>query len=166
MASSNTQTLGRTVRFLSDKTGLRLIRASQGEVFLPSGQVRADPTVPEVDYQFQRGALEVREGQDMLADKIDPETGEPVMQDAVEYLRNHDWYGTTIHEVPRDATAPDPGPLYGQIAALAAKGDRDGLIELGQAEYEEYGRADVLNAVTQAIEAIDGPAPPDLPEAA
>src|SRR5690349_21530458 len=118
--TTSTPTLGRTVRFLSEKRGLKLIRRSQGEVFMPNGDVRSDPSLPEIGYQFESHALAVREGQDVLPDKV-ADDGSLVERDAVQFIRDHDWFGTHIHEVPRDADAPDPAPLYAEIARLAVQ---------------------------------------------
>lgn len=162
MSTTSTQ-LGRVVLFRSTKPGLRLIRQSQGERIMPNGTVVPDPTMPEVDYQFQAlghskmGVLEVREGQDLMEDALDPQTGQPVARDAVTYLRSHDWFGTTIKEAARDEGAPDPGPLYAQIAQLAAKGDIDALVALGDEEHATWGREQVLAAIGGALEQIQPP---------
>lgn len=147
-----TKTL-QTVRFLSEHGRFKLIRQPQGELILPNGKVTRNPAQPGVNYWFEHGELTVREGQDVLADKINPDTGEIVEQDALEWLRSHPDYGNRFYEV--EPVAPDPGPLYIQIGRLAAEADVDGLVALGDEENESWQRPEVLTAISDAIAGIE-----------
>lgn len=147
-----TQVQQQKVRFLSQFSQLRMQRQTQGEIILPNANVTNDPSRPEVTYEFEHGALTLRVGQDMLPDKVDPETGEVVEQDAIDWIRSRPEYGASFIEV--EPVAPDPGPLYVQIGELAAAGDLDGLIALGDAENESWGREAVLDQIREAVERL------------
>lgn len=152
-----TKTRKQTIRFLSANTGLRMQRQTQGEKTLNNGNTMRDPAQPEVTYEFDRGALELTVGQDMMLDKIDPETGELVEQDAVEWIRSTPEYATRIIEV--EPVAPDPAIVLAQVGPLAAAGDVEGLTALGDAEHGSWNRAEVLDVISASLDAIQTKAP-------
>lgn len=143
-----------TVRFLSEHRRLKLIRQSQGEILMPGGGITYDPTRPSVHYWFTDGELLVTEGQDMLADKVDPDTGELVEQDALSWLRAHRDYGTAFYEV--QPVAPPVGDALSKIALAAAAGDVAELVRLGDEEAESWNRDEVLDVIRASIENIEG----------
>jgi hypothetical protein len=149
-----TKTRPRTVRFLSSKyPSFKMIRRSQGEIFMPNGNVANDPSKPEIAYKFERASLELREGQDILADKVDPVTGEIVEQDAIEWMRSQPDFNSVVFEV-----TPEPPPaseILQLVAAAAAAGDAETLDQLGQEEFETWGREDVLEVIKGALDTVN-----------
>lgn len=148
-----TQTQPKTIRFLSGKhPSFKMIRQPQGEKFLANNTVANDPSKPEIAYQFVGGVLELREGQDLLPDGLDPVTGDEVMQDAIEWIRQQPDFNSIVYEVQPEA--PDPAPLYLAVGRLEAEGDLDGLVALGDEEYESWAREPVLEAIKGAVERV------------
>lgn len=147
------QTLPKTIRFLcGEHPSLRMIRRSQGEVILPNGNVAADPSRTEVAYQFDGGVLELREGTDMLADGLDPDTGEVVERDAVSWLRDTPEFGALVFEV--EPMAPPVADALKAVVKAAAAGDVDELVRLGDEEADTWNRPEVLEQVRQAVKTI------------
>lgn len=147
----STKTL-QTVRFLTEHKRLKLIRQPQGDLILPSGKVTKDPSRPSVTYQFIDGELTAREGQDLLADLVNSDTGEVEEQDAISWLRSHSDYGVRFHEV--EPVAPPASDVLTKVALAAAAGDIDGLVALGDAEAESWHREDVLDVIRASIDNI------------
>lgn len=146
-----------TVRFLSANRGLRMQRQTQGEKFLPNGNVAVDHSQPEVTYEFKDGALELQVGQDLLADRLDPHTGEVVEQDAIEWLRSTPEYGTRIIEV--EPVAPPASDVLSLVAVAAAAGDIDGLKALGDQEHATWDRGEVLAVIEEALDRLESVEP-------
>lgn len=144
------------VRFLSEKARHRMVRKTTGEQIMPNGSVAI--TTPEVVYEFENGGLTLREGQDVMPDGWNEETGQwELPQDAVSWMRAtiEVQQGTIMEVVPE---APDPGPLYVRVGELQAAGDLDGLIALGDAEAESWNREPVLDQIRAAVEVLAQPA--------
>ncbi len=151
--ATQTQTKLKKVRFLSGaKPSFKMIRRSQGEIVMPNNNVANDPSKPEISYQFHRGALELREGQDMLPDKIDPETGDVVEQDAIEWIRSQPDFDSIVYEVVPEA--PPSSEILKQVAAAAAAGDVQALVALGDEEAGSWAREDVLDVIRDAVERL------------
>lgn len=150
MAATKTQT---TVHFYSRHAALRIVRRDAQERILANGAVAT--VAPEVVYEFQMGNLHLRPGQDRMADKLDPSTGEFVEQDAIEYLRSHPEFEVRFFEnVP---VAPDPAPLYEAIIDATIAGDVDTLIALGEEEFGSWNREDVMSRIKAALDKLDPP---------
>lgn len=147
-----------TVTFASKASDYRYIRHSQGLAYMPDGNYRHDPSDPEISYQWQHGLLTLHRGQDMLADGVDPQTGETVEQDAIDYLLSRPESG--VWYVAMDEVVPDGSPLLADIARAAAAGNVEELVRLGDAEAASYGREEILDVIRDALTSLDAPRPP------
>lgn len=152
-----TKVAQQTIRFLSANRALRMTRQTQGEILLPNGNSTRNPAQPEVTYEFDRGELELRVGQDMMADLVDPETGELVEQDAIGWLRSTPEYGTRIIEV--EPVAPPASDVLSLVAVAAAAGDIDGLKALGDQEHATWDRGEVLAVIEEALDRLESVEP-------
>jgi hypothetical protein len=138
-------TLTRQIHFASAHLAMRVLRKKAVEQFINGDKV---VTEPEVVYEFTAGNLFLEPGQDVMCDKVVP--GEGVFdQDAAEYLRNHPDYGIRFKEIV--PVAPDPGPLYAEIADALIAGDVDKLTAIGDDEYAEWNREEVMERVRGAL---------------
>lgn len=142
-----------TVRFLSANRDLRMQRQTQGEILLPNGNSTNNPAQPEVTYKFKGGALELEVGQDLMADLVDPDTGELIEQDAISWLRATPEYGSRIIEV--EPVAPPASDILSLVAVAAAEGDVDGLRALGDAEHASWDRPDVLAVISETLDRLE-----------
>lgn len=144
------------IRFLSEKPALKMIRRTQGERFV-NGSVVADPSNPEISYQFERGSLELWPDEGVMTDRVDPETGHMVEQTAAEWLRSTPEFNNVIYEVVPEA--PPVEQILKRVTAAAAAGDVQALVALGDEENESWGREDVLDVIRDALARIEASSP-------
>lgn len=119
---------------------------------------------PGVHYTFVGGLLTLRVGQDVLADRMNEQTGELEEQDAVDWIRAHPLFGVNITEIPPVPPAPDAA-LQKVMQAAVARDERT-LVDIYEQEGKGFQRAAVLRAVENALRAIESTAelPPVRPE--
>lgn len=138
----------RNVILASKHKGLRVVRksavvghSSDGSMFVRE---------PEKTYEFHNGVLTLEPGQDVMVDEID---GRQVEQDAISFFRTNPQIREFFDEITH--AAPDSKPELRKVAKLAARGDVDGLVALGDEESAEWAREDVLDAIRDALDAIE-----------
>ena len=116
-----------------------------------------------VSYEFIDGMLTVYPGQDVHADKFDPDTGQMEEQDALSWLRGHELYNLERGFWEVAPIAPDPAPVLATILQLAVKaGDpehredaEERIANIHEAEGHTWKRQVVLDQCVQALAAID-----------
>lgn len=149
-----------TFAFRAACPNLTLIRVPEDEELLSGGAKRK---IKGTSYEFNNHVLLAREGDDVLEDGNDPETGEPVFQDKVAWLRAQaaervpsmmDWFE---EEVP---VAPPSSERMGDVVQLLAARDAKGLADLLDEEKATWQREDVISAAMSAFEALDAEEPP------
>lgn len=138
------------VQFSSQYSELRLIRRTAEERITNSGAVAV--VKPEVVLEFKEHFYYAVEGRNKLNDLWSDAKDDFLPQDELTWLRSHDGYGTLFHEIPE--VAPEPGDLLKDIAMLAARGDRDALMEIGRQEVEGYNRPEVLDLLKEIVESL------------
>lgn len=139
------------VDFISNHPAMRVLRATAQERLLQNGNVAV--TKPELCYEFQDRRLSVRLGQDVLPDKVDPDTGEIVEQDAVEYLRTHPDFNNRFYEITPEV--PDPGPLFEQITTALLSEDVAALTAIGDEEHATFNRDEIMDLVKAALDKLE-----------
>ena len=125
------------VRFEADGIGLRVILEPQEERF---GKVGKEP-VPGT-------GLTVSFEPDGLGGQFF-ETDDP---DLIQKMRVRNNLDRKFFEVP--IPKPDSGPVLREIVRLTAQRDVDGLVKLAEAEEDTHQRDDVLESITDALEAL------------
>lgn len=116
-----------------------------------------------IAYEFQEGILEVYPDQDVIADRFNRDTGQMEEQDAIEWMRGHDLYGTDRGFWELAPVAPDPAPLQSAILKLAVAAGNPAtreeaelrLVTLYEQEADTWKRPVVLDAVKVALAAIE-----------
>lgn len=154
------QPMPTVVQFASRGRHLTIERVRPRRVVSGAGEVFW--TEP-VHYEFQDGVLLIHPGQDTIADKFDPATGQVAEQDAIEFLRSHELYATDRGFWEVAPLTPDPAPLMQTIMQLAvAAGNpatRDEaeqrLVDIHEAEATSWQRPVVLQAVEVALSALE-----------
>ena len=77
-------------------------------------------------------------------------SGDPM---TLQWLRNHEYMGNRIWEIP--PTPPDPSETLTQITTAAARGDVDALAKLYEREDATFKRAVILEPIETALNAIE-----------
>lgn len=116
-----------------------------------------------ITYDFDEGVLLLYPGQDKIADRFDPATGQMEEQDAIEWARGHTLYGTERGFWEVAPVSPDPAPLMAKIMQLAVRaGNPDtrsdsvtALVLLHEQEAETWKREQILNACKTALTAVE-----------
>lgn len=139
------------VDFISNHAAMRVLRECAQERLLQNGNVTV--TKPELCYEFKDRRLSVRLGQDLLPDKVDPDTGDIVEQDAVEYLRTHPEFNVRFYEITPEV--PDPGPIFEQITTALLAEDIAALTAIGDEEHASYARDEVMDLVKAALDKLE-----------
>src|SRR5215471_7560142 len=139
-----------TIQFSSQYKELRLIRRPAEERVLPNGNVAT--VAPEIVLEFKDHYYWATEGKNKMADRYDEAKDKFVDQDELTWMRNHPEFGMLFHEIPDEV--PASTDIFREIAVLAAKGDREALMELGRDEVEGYNRPDVLELLRETIETM------------
>jgi hypothetical protein len=133
-----------------------------------------------LNYEFEEFILTVYPGQDKIADKFDTLTGEMHEQDAIEWLRSHELYGTDRGFWELAPVAPDPAPLLQRILQLAVQAGNpetrekaeEALVNIHEVEADSWKREAVLNACKAALAAVESnralsePEPVEAPQGA
>lgn len=144
----------REITFISPSKELRIVRVpTQRDVV--NGMSRT--IHPGVHYVFgPNGQAKVWEGDDAIADGPRDEYGEPVEQDAVEFLRRHAWHGDKFWEVGSEpgVARPTLDELVPRITAAAAGQDRTTLRAIREQEVASHRRASVLSIVDASLKAL------------
>ena len=153
---STTATQKKAVTFYSPHRNLTLVRIPVDEEIVRGGQRRK---LPGVSYSFEKtpNFLTVYVGQDLIEDGVDPETGEWVKQDAVQWLRNHRLFGESQpggFDEYREPVPPSSDTLTQVVDAMADE-DLDRLSEIREHELSSHARSDVLDAVDRAIKKLE-----------
>lgn len=147
------------VQFISNHSRMRVLRTPAQERWVE--ELGKKVTIkPELVYEFQDRRLEVTPGRDEIEDRLDEDTGEMVVQDCVEYLRRHPDHGLRFYELT--PTAPDPGPLLGEITDAVIAGDAEKLTAIGNEENATWNRPEVMDRIRAALDKLD-PLPPEDP---
>lgn len=136
------------IHFASPHLAMRVLRKKAVEQFINGDKV---VTEPEVVYEFKGGNLFLDPGTDVLADRHVPGEGF-VEQDAISYLRNHPDLGIRFKEIT--PVAPDPGPVYADIADAVIAGDIAKLEAIGDDEFETWNRDEVMDRVRAALDRL------------
>jgi hypothetical protein len=146
------------VVFVSKSEELALVRVPATAAIDKLGQKHP---VPGYRYVWENGRLTLFPGQDRLHIWDDPATGEPIYQDAIEWLREHHLYnvrdGGGFWEVP--PTAPPSRPVLDAILATAIRNidAKEKVSRIRGAYLEEiktWKRADVLEQAKSALELL------------
>jgi hypothetical protein len=127
------------VRFASKGIHLTIIRVRRARAGRPDGNKPSSPS--PIEYEFQEGFLTVYPGQDLLADKFNPATGEFEEQDALEFLQPHPLRprGRLLGGA---AIAPDPAPLLAEsIMQLAVAAGNPAHARRGRGQARPDARA-------------------------
>jgi hypothetical protein len=77
-------------------------------------------------------------------------SGDPM---TLQWLRNHHYIGERMWEVP--PTPPAPGPVLSLVTQATARGDIDALAKLYEQEDTTFKRAEILEPITAALDAIE-----------
>jgi hypothetical protein len=154
------QTGATLVVFVSKDQNLRLVKDPADERLAKDG--RRVP-VPGKTFEFKKGEL--------VVDASDSE--------ALEFLRGHDANGSNPNasdasetlfvergNEPDRPASGDASDVLRKVVDLAVARDADGLADVYLAERSSQSRPEVLAAIEEAIEKLDGevPAPPQAPE--
>lgn len=140
----------KTSEFLSRARGLRLVRRPKVQVPTALGSIQT--LQDTLTYSFEpNGELQVREGQDVLADG--PEGEE---QDAITWLRAHPLLNDVFHEVGREPDRPLPTEedFMASVAAATRERDPDALALLIEQEESSHGRQVLLLAAENARQSV------------
>lgn len=135
--------------FASPHMAMRVVRKPAVEQVINGSKVVVEP---EIVYEFTQGNLFLEPGQDTLADRVIPGEG-VVEQDAIGFLRSHPDHGIRFSEVT--PVAPDPGPLYAEIADAVIAGDADKLTAIGDEEFETWNRDEVMDRIKAALARLE-----------
>lgn len=140
----------KTSEFLSRARGLRLVRRPKVQVPTALGSIQT--LQDTLTYSFEpNGELQVREGQDVLADG--PEGEE---QDAIAWLRAHPLLNDVFHEVGREPDRPLPTEedFMASVAAATRERNPDWLAMLVEQEESSHGRQVLLLAAENARQSV------------
>jgi hypothetical protein len=77
-------------------------------------------------------------------------TGDPM---TLQWLRNHNYMGERMWEIPPEA--PAAGPILSQVTQAGVRGDVDALVKLYEQEETTFKRAEILEPITAALDAIE-----------
>lgn len=142
MAATKTKTTPvktQPARFEAPGQGLRIVLEQQKEKFSEGGVKQAVPGTGRT-ISFEQDGFG---GQYVQTD--DP--------DLIAELRRRSEAGT-FFEVP--IAKPDPSPILKQVIGLTARGDVDALVAIAKEEEDTHGREDVMDAIADALEQIQG----------
>lgn len=146
----------KTYRFYARGRNELFIRRGTVEVVLSTGAIQK--TQEGIRYSFAPdGFLELREGQDLLADgPMDPETGAPALQDAVEWLRSQPAFNKRVWEEGNEPgrMLPTEADFIGQVTAAVAALDPEPVDALLLQEREGHGRSLLIKVAEDALVSI------------
>lgn len=116
-----------------------------------------------ISYDFDEGRLLLYPGQDKIADRFNPQTGQMEEQDAIEWARGHQLYNTERGFWEVAPVAPDPAPLMATIMQLAVRAGNPetredsvtALVLLHEQEAESWKREQILTACKTALAAVE-----------
>lgn len=127
---------------------------------------------PGVRYPFHDHQLRVKPGEDKLPDGPLDENGEPTVQDALQWLRNHSAFNgmdmNAFHEHGAEVgRVPDPGPALRAITQAAIFGQVGELERILAEERGEHNRQVVIEQAEAALQSVtEALASSDTPDAA
>jgi hypothetical protein len=148
------------VQFASRGRHLSLERVTPKRIVDAGGAVH---WTAGVTYDFQDGFMLRFPGEDTIADKFDPQTGQMLEQDAIEWLRSHPLYNVDRGFWEVAPLTPDPTDLMRTIMEVAVgagnpktrAASEERLAAIHEAEVTSWKRDVVLNACRVALAAIE-----------
>lgn len=145
--------MAETKTFYAKGRNVQVVRSPVNKVVLANG-LQADANPDPKRYEFgPQARLTLHVGQDMRPDgPPDPETGEPTMQDAIDFLKSREGFNS-LYWIDGEEPHRPPALRFSldQITEAAMRLETAPIEEMLQVERERWQRQEVIEAAESAL---------------